>query len=117
MTSPYGPGAIWAGINGELETDFNLGTSIFFNYLNKNTLADLASTPYERADEVMAAAPCINQFETGVKLNYKLFGFSEVYIIPVVLHRFTGSSTGSLTDQISWYEFTVGGKLSANDFF
>ena len=117
MTSPYGPGAIWVEANTEINTTFGLSGCLFFNYLNKNTLADLVSTAYERADEVMAEAPRLNQFEAGIELSYKLFGFTEFYLIPAFLYQFESSSSGAISDPFGWFEMTVGGKLSGKENF
>ncbi len=116
FSSPYGPGAIWAELDSEISTEFGLSGGLFFNYLNKNTLADLVTTPYARNDEVMADAPRTNRFEFGANINYNLFDLIDLYAKPAVLFSYTDDN-GSASERLSWFECTIGGKISGNEVF
>ena len=116
FSSPYGPGAIWVELDSEIETKFGVSGGLLFNYLNKNTSADLVSTPYERIDEVMQNGPFLNRFETGAKVNFDFLKRFKIFIKPSLLYSYIYSDSVK-TDQKTWFECTLGGMISGNEVF
>lgn len=117
FSSPYGPGAFWVEFDSNIETDFGLSGGLFFNFLSKNTLADLITTVYERADDVMADAPRDLRFELGAEINFDFLKRFHLYIEPSFLHSFERDNSGSISNETSWFELTFGGKISGHEVF
>ncbi|MFZ2782504.1 MAG: hypothetical protein WAZ99_05890 [Rectinemataceae bacterium] len=86
LTSPYGPGAIWAELRTRLsDPKGRLSAGFEFLFLAKNPEANLIDTGYTAADEA-ATTPYVLFLEAGLPLRAEWSGF-EAGLRPALVWR------------------------------
>lgn len=81
LTSPYGPGAYWAELRATLAGIPGLSASLRILYLDRNSLADLVSTPYASSSSV-ADAPRARTLRIEAKVAASPFDWLAVRLEP-----------------------------------
>ena len=82
LTSPYGPGAIWAQLGGQVETEAGFSAALRLLLLDRNSEVDLYTTPYDGASRGGERATA---FRTEVDLRYQLARRSYATLSPSVI--------------------------------
>jgi hypothetical protein len=70
LTSPYGPGSIWATGSVSVETPWRLEGGLRIRYVATNTSANLTTTPYA-ADPVIASAPLSHWLQVALGVRWR----------------------------------------------
>lgn len=81
LTSPYGPGVVWASLGGEIETAPGFSSALRLLLLNRNTEVDLYATSYGGQSRDADRA---TSFRTEIDLRYRLAERSYVTLSPSV---------------------------------
>ncbi len=79
LTSPYGPGAVWVHLGGQVETESGFSSALRLLLLDQNSEVDLYTTRYDGASRGGKRA---TSFRTEVELRYQLAGRSYATLSP-----------------------------------
>jgi hypothetical protein len=100
LTSPYGPGTIWAAGSVSLATPWHADAGLRIRYLARNPRADLTG-PYE-ADTTVASAHLSKWLQAALELRWT----------PVDQVRVFAAPEFNLRDGTTWFALTLGGGIS-----
>ena len=82
LTSPYGPGAIWAFAEAELRGRGGLSGSLSAELVFTNPHVDLIHTTYEEDDAAGALANKTGTLKLGAELRYRPWKWLQAYARP-----------------------------------
>jgi hypothetical protein len=100
LTSPYGPGSVWATASLAVATPWRVEAGVRIRYVGKNPLANLTDTPYA-ADPGIASA----------SLDHRLQCALEVRWSPLDRLRLSAAPEFNVANGKSWFGLTLGGEL------
>ena len=93
LTSPYGPGAIWALLESGWRWPGGLYTSLFTELLFRNPNVDLVSTDYYADDPALnALAEKTGTLRLGLQVRFRPWKWLELYSRPVLSLDSAGAS-------------------------
>jgi len=98
LTSPYGPGSLWAKVKADVELGKGFSIGSDFLFLRKIDDVDLISTPYERNDS-LESAPATDTIVFGIPASWKFRDWLTLTFEPAVFHR---------EGEGLWFEFSLG---------
>jgi hypothetical protein len=101
LTSPYGPGSIWATASFSASTPWHLDTGVRVQYVAKNPLADLTSLSYGVSSAV-ASSPLSHWVQIALSARWTPFQFMWLSAVPEF----------DVRDGKAWFALTLSGGIT-----
>ena len=99
LTSPYGPGSVWAVASFAVATPWHLDAGMRIQYVGRNPSASLTSTPYE-GNPAIASAPLDHWLQCALEVRWSLFDRLRLSAVPEF----------DVSGGKGWFGLTLGGE-------
>jgi hypothetical protein len=99
LTSPYGPGSIWATASFAVATPWRFDAGMRIQYVGRNPLANLTDTPYEANPDV-ASTPLDHWLQCALEFRWSPLDHLRLSAVPEF----------DVSDGKGWFGLTLGGE-------
>ncbi|OHD72804.1 MAG: hypothetical protein A2177_09045 [Spirochaetes bacterium RBG_13_68_11] len=100
LTSPYGPGSVWAVASFAVATPWHLDAGMRILYVGRNPSANLTSTLYE-GNPAIASAPLDHWLQCALELRWSPFDRLRLSAVPEF----------DVSGGKGWFALTLGGEV------